>query len=248
MQAKNLIGQTNGKFKIVALSQIRKDNRISWIAKCSCGIEIIVTGTDWRRGRPKFCKCDEALGHYLIKDLTGCRFGKLLVVRIDPSNSSHKTHWICECDCGKEISARGTTLRAGKINSCGCLRLEKLKETMVTHGKSRTTEYRIWAQMKRRCSPKEKGRGRKDYYERGIRVCKEWSGADGFTAFIEHVGPRPSMSHSLDRIDNDRGYEPGNVRWATPQEQYENQRKRLRMDQISDNDLILELIRRGLKI
>lgn len=68
-----------------------------------------------------------------------------------------------------------------------------------------------------RCTPGSPDRER--YFDRGIRVCLEWQGIGGYYNFLAHVGPKPASDLSIDRIDNDRGYEPGNVRWATYQEQ-----------------------------
>lgn len=83
-------------------------------------------------------------------------------------------------------------------------------------------EYRAWHNALRRCRPG--GPDADCYYDRGIRVAPEWHGREGFARFLAHIGPRPSAAHSLDRADNDRGYEPGNVRWATRSEQRRNSR------------------------
>lgn len=92
----------------------------------------------------------------------------------------------------------------------------------TTHGMSRTPEYGIWAAMIHRCTNSRAQTF--DYYGgRGISVCERWR--ESFAAFIEDIGRRPSSTHSLDRIDNDGNYEPGNVRWATPFEQMNNQRR-----------------------
>ena len=84
-----------------------------------------------------------------------------------------------------------------------------------------TPEYRAWMGMKARCfTPTNPKYPR--YAGRGITVCSEWLGEDGYARFLAHTGRRPSPLHSIDRIDNDRNYEPGNVRWATRQEQAQN--------------------------
>lgn len=88
------------------------------------------------------------------------------------------------------------------------------------HGMTGTPEYEAWASMRRRCRVYH--RKRRIYAERGITVCPEWDSS--FQAFFSHVGLRPSPQHSLDRIRNDEGYAPGNVRWATAEEQNRNRR------------------------
>lgn len=89
------------------------------------------------------------------------------------------------------------------------------------HGVNKSPEHRAWVQMKQRCT-NEKKRDFKYYGGRGVKVCDEW--LHSFKAFFAHIGLRPSDKHSLDRIDVNGNYEPGNVRWATHQEQVENTR------------------------
>lgn len=101
-------------------------------------------------------------------------------------------------------------------------RIDGARKASVTHGMSRDrAEYRIWKGIKQRCfNPRRREYPR--YGGCGISMHAQW--ADSFAAFIEYIGPRPSPAHSIDRIDNERGYEPGNVRWATPVEQARNSR------------------------
>lgn len=121
----------------------------------------------------------------------------------------------CECTCGEVCEASIYNLRSGNTISCGCFR----RELMTKHGMHGSQEYHIWEGIIQRGT----GKGAKKYYaDRGITVCDAWRGEGGFQAFFEHIGPRPSQKHSVDRIDNDRGYEPGNVRWATNKEQSRN--------------------------
>lgn len=87
------------------------------------------------------------------------------------------------------------------------------------HGMNKSPEHRAWVHMKQRCTNPKK-REYKHYGGRGIKVCDEWM--HSFLAFFEHIGLRPSEKHSLDRIDVNGDYEPGNVRWATHQQQIEN--------------------------
>ncbi len=91
--------------------------------------------------------------------------------------------------------------------------------TKMTHGRSQTSEYKIWICIKDRCNNQNHS-GFHQWGGRGIAICDEWNRS--FEAFLEHVGPRPSLDHSIDRINNDGNYEPGNVRWATRSEQMRN--------------------------
>ena len=164
-------------------------------------------------------------------DITGQRFGRLVVVcrselkSKDGSNSSRKRHWECKCDCGKacRVAARG--LRCGRVKSCGCLRRDATGKRFSKHGQSRTPEYRAWRGMKARCT-NPNGHKFKDYGGRGIAICERWQ--HSFEGFLADMGPRPSSEHSLDRIDNNGNYEPGNCRWATRLQQMQNQRRAAR--------------------
>lgn len=125
------------------------------------------------------------------------------------------------CDCGREDTVDLSGWRRGKANECPLCRSARcLAARQGIHGWSRSSEYQSWLAMRRRCRD-EKFWKFPDYGGRGITVCDEWY--ESFPAFIEHVGEKPSPRHTLDRIDNDGNYEPGNVRWATPQEQRLNQ-------------------------
>ena len=149
----------------------------------------------------------------------GQQFGRWTVIQELERRNAHRL-LACRCTCGAVKSVSLHSLRTGTSQSCGCYRLEASKR----HGGWRTTEYTIWAHMLYRCSPVYKPRLGcwKNYGGRGIRVCDKWK--NSFAAFLEDVGHRPSMDHTLDRINNAGNYEPGNVRWATRSEQRCNQR------------------------
>lgn len=154
------------------------------------------------------------------QDLTGAKFGRLTVVERAPFKG--KSKWRCSCECGGESVVYATHLLRGRTVSCGCRLRENqaaLKPAQAKHGMWKTSEFNIWSGMLKRChSPGDKGFSA--YGGRGITVCDQWR--DDFKAFYDHIGPRPSKRHSVDRIENDKGYEPGNVRWATPEEQQRN--------------------------
>ena len=151
----------------------------------------------------------------------GERFGRLTIVGESVRTSSEGSVWYdVVCDCGARKTVRGSSMFNGLTRSCGCLKREVTLKRTVKHGLARTPEYRAWQSMLDRC------RNERDKFKRwngrGIKVCPEWSGPEGFAAFFAHVGPRPSPDHSIDRKDNDGDYVAGNVRWATRIEQNRN--------------------------
>lgn len=162
-------------------------------------------------------------------DLTGRKFGRLLVQSINPvirqePNGRRVRSWNCLCECGADLSVLGGNLRTGNTISCGCFRKEVTSSTYLKHGNSAggpnpTPEYEVWKGMLARCSnPSHKSFHR--YGGRGIRVCDEW--ASSFDAFLAYMGCRPSPELTVERIENDGNYEPGNVKWATRKEQRAN--------------------------
>jgi len=158
-------------------------------------------------------------------DLKGRRFGRLVVRERTPGGRC-----IAVCDCGKTHDARVTHILAGKIRSCGCLNGDR-RRSRVKHGEfsggKTTAEYRAWNAIKARCHrPTCPSYHR--YGERGIAVADEWR--FDFLRFLADMGRRPTRQHSIERIDNDKGYEPGNCKWATADEQAKNKTSTIRVD------------------
>lgn len=156
-----------------------------------------------------------------IDDLSGKRFGKLLVVELAaklPNNSN--VRWSCICDCGEIKTVFASGLRGGTTTSCGCFRSESLTVSNTKHGLSKTTEYRIWYGMHRRCYDSSH-ESYNSYGGRGINVCPEWM---DFETFLLDMRTRPE-DKTLDRLNNDIGYSKENCRWATVLEQANNKRK-----------------------
>ncbi|TDR34683.1 hypothetical protein [Aquamicrobium defluvii] len=153
-------------------------------------------------------------------DMVGKRFGNLVVLQLADERRDNKRCWVCLCDCGNEKVIIGKNLRNGQVKGCGCLAGRPASFGSFHHGLSRSPTHTSWRGMIDRCTNPKHG-----YYEyygaRGITVCDRWRNYENFLA---DMGERPDGT-TLDRVDNDGNYEPGNCRWATWDEQGANKRK-----------------------
>ena len=158
-------------------------------------------------------------------DIAGQRFGRLTALTTAGNTRHGKRIWSCICDCGHMTEVVSGDLRNGKTQSCGCFRREVCRETgrkngphVRTHGMSGTPEHKAYRDAKGRCNNPSRPNYR-NYGGRGIKFL-----FTSFEQFYAELGPRPE-GMSLDRIQNDSDYAPGNVRWATWSEQCRNQRR-----------------------
>lgn len=183
-------------------------------------------------------------------DLSGRLFGRWTVIQeaapVKRQGGGIRRHWFCRCACGVTRSVPQACLTHGESRSCGCLSKELAAELCLsrntTHGLSGSPEYGIWVNMKTRCLNPGVDAFR-HYGGRGIAMCDEWR--HSFQKFFEYVGPRPSIRHSIERIDNNRGYEPGNVSWALPIVQGSNKRNNVRLSAKGETLILAEWARRS---
>lgn len=201
--------------KLLVIKRVGSSNRgVKWLCQCICGNTTEVFGADLRSGNTSSCGCS-----YTI-DETGNKYGKYIVIEKSPV-AKGAAHWICLCECGKKKAVRGDALRKGEATSCGQCNRPSLVEKS---GFSFHYLYDTWSNMVSRCyntnSP-----AFPDYGGRGIKVYSKWqSSPESFYKWIElNLGARPK-GYSLDRINVYGNYEPGNLRWASSEEQVNNRR------------------------
>ena len=156
-----------------------------------------------------------------MTDITGERYGQLTVIAPHHKDNRGEWCWLCKCDCGNETITTGYRLRSGKTRSCGCLQRElRSAGFRKTHGKTDTPLYTAWLNMRSRCY--NTSNIMYDHYGgRGIRVCDEWrNDSTAFIDWAESNGYREGLT--IDRIDVNGNYEPGNCRWVDKKTQYLN--------------------------
>lgn len=165
-------------------------------------------------------------------DLIGRTFARLTILSV-AKHKENRPALLCRCECGEHVVVQRKKLFSGHTKSCGCLQRQTQRENsqtlvakMTTHGASGTKEWRAWCGIKIRTKSVDT-RGSEYYLGRGIRMAPEWQ--DNFEEFLAHVGPAPSEDHSIDRIDSNGHYEPGNVQWSTASEQGRNKRDNVKV-------------------
>lgn len=217
----DLTGQRVGKLIVVKEAGRDKHGGVTWLCQCDCGNTRIVSNGCLKRKVTTSCGCSN--WSIQIKDITGNRYGRLVVLRFIKTDDKRRSLWECQCDCGKTVIVQKSNLTSGNTKSCGCLS-SSLK---TTHNKSKSRLYSVWRGMKQRClNPKDAEYH--NYGGRGITVCNEWLDFKNFydwainNGFVEES---PKHKNTIDRIDVNGNYEPGNCRFVDMKIQSNNTRR-----------------------
>lgn len=243
-------GKVYGKLTVIGYDKEKR----RWKCQCECGNIKYHEGRNLRQN--KFHSCGCLLGKYnesKREELTGQKFGKLTVVKYDKK----KRLWLCQCDCGNITYADRTKLKAGERCSCGCVHNNKYKD--IRNDKRFSKLYGVWNKMKDRCI--NKNNPNYCYYgAKGIKVCDEWTGKEGFNNFFnwailngyQIVEGEWNDKLSIDRIDSNKDYCPENCRWISMFEnvarsgkhEYKLEKKVIELNNKTDDELVQEYIQR----
>lgn len=221
MRTEDLTGRKYGNLTVIGFDRSEGGKRY-WNCLCDCGNTRSVMTSVLNRGFVTSCGC---MNKTTMIDLTGKRFGRLLVTGLHEDPNDDKLKWDCVCDCGTKKVIYGAYLRNGQVRSCGCLRAEN--EAPKPDAFHRQRLYGVWAGMLQRCFY-EKHKEYPSYGGRGITVCDEWKDYAVFRDWAYANGydeNHDAKSCSLDRIDVNGNYCPDNCRWVDMKTQSRNTRR-----------------------
>lgn len=217
------------------LTAVRYCGEGKWVWECDCGKQKSILAASVKRGITQSCgrECKYSPSRAISNDLTGKRFGRLIVIkradRYYTNSGKRCTYWECKCDCGNQTIVTANHLTSGHTWSCGCAHKEQMeawKTYRLTHGRTKGKKpdraYRAWEQIKHRCyNPKDINY--KNYGAKGITMWEGW--INDPTSFCEYVSALDRYAEdgvTIDRIDFQGNYEPGNLRWLSLAEQQRN--------------------------
>jgi len=219
-EIKPYIGKQYNQWTIIDYAPISNDDAKLCKCKCSCGnietriLHFVI------HGQSKRCEHCRKMLH--VTDFSGQKFGKWTFISKWDSTNEFGVHYKARCECGS--IQKVYYYHVVNNNSGGCRKCLSFKGKLnpcYRHGMHGTSEWSTWASMKSRCA-QTKGEDYEWYGKRGIKVCERW--LESFDNFYKDMGPKPSKDYSIDRINNDGNYEPGNCRWATMKQQANNKR------------------------
>lgn len=195
----DLVGKVFGNWTVISRRGSDKHHNILWLCECVCGIEKEVRGNGLVSGKSTSCGCSYKT------DLTGKRFGKLVVVREDLTQKPDRC-WVCQCDCGNTKTIIGSSLKQGVSNSCGCSKGEWIRQSKITHGLSSSLAYKMWQQAKLRANRKNI---LFDLHPSDIHI-PEFCPLLGIP-LVAGEKKHHANSPSLDRLRPELGYIKGNI-------------------------------------
>jgi len=220
----DMTGQKFGRLTVVKFSHTKHEMSY-WSCRCECGAEKVTTRSRLLNGETKSCGClkKEVDASRIPIDMTGERYGRLIVIKFSHIKGKGISYWSCKCECGIEKNISRRCLISGNTKSCGCLSKENVKKRATKHGLSHTKIYQVWANMKTRCN-NENDQFYSDYGGRGIKVSDDWL---DFPKFHSDMSPAYKEGLSIERIDVNGNYELSNCKWATPLQQVTNRRNNI---------------------
>ena len=222
-RVKNIIGNRYGKLLVISYdeknSKEKGKGRSFWFCRCDCGNIKSVSGAHLKNGDAISC------GNCPRPDYTNMKFGRWTL--LSPTMIGRKRAWFCRCDCGTEKNVYEDTLLLGTSKSCGCYHKEEMSCRLKTHNMTHTRLYRIYYDIRQRCN-NSKNKRYADYGGRGIKVCEEWLGKNGFINFYNWAITNGYQENlTIDRIDVNGNYAPANCRWLTIGQQDCNKRNNI---------------------
>lgn len=243
IRSKDISGMKYGFVEVlerVESPENKADKKVYYKCLCECGNVFVTERSRLISGTTKSCGCykSKMTHERFFKDLTGNKYGRLTVISLQ-SRENGTPKWNCICECGKELVVSGKSLKSGFTKSCGCLKEESSRKEKK-HGKAKSRLYRIYNHIKGRCLNTSDNHYPL-YGGRGISICDEWQGENGFINFYNwSMENGYSDKLTIDRIDNNGNYSPENCRWVNNEVQSNNRRNNRKLTAFGETHTIAE--------